>query len=68
MRTGYNGQRYEVRYRDGSGGWHVFGWCNEADGGALVESIKLNPSMYGSKVIDLQAGNVAPAAKESKKE
>lgn len=39
--TGDKGQRYEVRYTDREGVEKVFGWTEEADGGVLVESVKL---------------------------
>lgn len=53
------GQRYEVRYTDDDGVEKVFGWTNEADGGALVSSIELNPSMHSPRVVDRQAGQAA---------
>lgn len=52
--VGDKGQRYEVHYTDSDGKEKVFGWTNEADGGALVRSINLNPSMNSPRVIDRQ--------------
>ncbi len=52
--VGDKGQRYEVRYKDSDGKEHVFGWTDKKDGGVLVKSIKLNPSMSKPRVIDRQ--------------
>lgn len=53
--VGDQGQQYEVRYKDLNDETHVFGWTNEADGGVLVHSINLNPSMHSPVVVDRHA-------------
>lgn len=50
------GQRYEVRYIDDDGDEKVFGWTNEADGGALVKSITAHPVWHSPRVVDRHAG------------
>ncbi len=50
--VGDKGQRYEVYYKDSAGKEHLFGWTNEEDGGVLVDSINLNPSMTFSRIVD----------------
>lgn len=50
--VGDKGQRYEVRYKDPDGAEHVFGWTDDANGGLLVQSIRLNPSMAYPRVVD----------------
>ena len=49
----YEGQRYEVRYKDGYGRDCCAGWTNDADGGALVRSIKRHPAWSDPAVVDL---------------
>jgi hypothetical protein len=57
-RTGYRGQRYEVRFEDSDGSIHVMGWTNEESGGMLVEAIKAHPTWKNPKVIDLKAKEI----------
>lgn len=54
--VGDRGQRYEVRYFDEDGASKVFGWTDDYTGGAMVESIKLHPSMSRPHVVDRQPG------------
>ena len=60
LNTGDKGQRYEVRFTDGDGKRRTFGWTNEADGGALVRSIKLHPVWHSPVVIDRKTGKELP--------
>lgn len=53
FRTGYNGQRYEVRYRTPEGELKVMGWTDKRDGGTLRESAELHPTMNTPSVHDL---------------
>lgn len=60
-RTGYMGQRYEVRAKrpphdvpaGASTEEFVVGWTDQEDGGALVKMVERHPSWTGAKVIDL---------------
>ncbi len=61
IKTGDNGQRYEIRYTDSKGKQKVFGWAN--DPAAFVQSIILNPSMNSPVVVDRRAHAVILAAK-----
>lgn len=58
--VGYNGQRYEIRFKDSAGTERVFGWTNEK-GGTLLKVCKLMPGTSGHYVKDLQ-----PVAEEKK--
>lgn len=62
--VGDKGQRYEVRYKDRDGVEHVFGWTDAADGGVLVKSINLNPSMAFPRVVDRRDPTPADYSKE----
>lgn len=54
--VGDRGQRYEVRYFNEDGAEKIFGWTDDPTGGAMVESIKLHPSMSRPRVVDRQPG------------
>ncbi len=54
--VGDKGQRYEVRYIEVSSGLDkTYGWTQEADGGVLLASAKLNPSARDPYVVDRHA-------------
>jgi len=48
--TGDNGQRYEVRYKDGGGNEKVAGWTNTPE--TLTGMIDLHPVFHSPRVID----------------
>jgi hypothetical protein len=46
------GMKYRVEYQDAvTGEWKVMGWCNDEDGGVLVESARLWPRASGVRVV-----------------
>lgn len=53
--AGYKGHRFEVRaIHDGKE--MVYGWTDNADGGALIKSCKCNPAVTDSAVLDMVDG------------
>lgn len=58
VRTGYNGQRYEVQFTDGEGLVKVFGWTNDSDGGLLCASVKAHPEWHSPRIVDLRAEGI----------
>lgn len=52
--TGYKGQKYKVVCKKEDGTEMNIGWTNDPSGGALVESVKLHPSLHSPEVIDLK--------------
>ena len=51
--VGDKGQRYEVRaYKADTGEQTVIGWTTKADGGSLMEGVKLWPAMRDPFIVD----------------
>lgn len=52
-KPGHQGQRYEVRYRDGFGIQRIFGWTNDPEAAAIRKSIARQPLWSGVRIVDL---------------
>lgn len=48
--VGYRGQQYEVRAKWKDGGSFIVGWCDAADGGGLIEGMKLHPGVEDESI------------------
>jgi len=60
LKAGDQGQRYEVRYRDGKGIESVFGWAGTPEGAqVMVDAIRKHPVWYWPRVVDRQSAKDA---------